>query len=85
MSTTGFVLDTATNKQRVFVKSYVLTHAKGLMPSTTLSVEVDGKTYKQCYAVTIKEGNVTAVYQLTCSVTSILVIPTEDSEIHATS
>ncbi len=40
------VLDTATNKQRVFVKSYVLTHAKGLMPSTTLSVEVDGKTYE---------------------------------------
>ncbi|MGO4920935.1 alpha-isopropylmalate synthase regulatory domain-containing protein [Maribacter spongiicola] len=40
------VLDTADYKQRVFVKSYVLTHAKGLMPSTTLSVEVDGQTYE---------------------------------------
>ncbi|MDO1514505.1 alpha-isopropylmalate synthase regulatory domain-containing protein [Maribacter confluentis] len=37
------VLDTADYKQRVFIKSYVLTHAKGLMPSTTLSVEIDGK------------------------------------------
>tara|TARA_R110002051_G_scaffold269806_1_gene330040 strand:+ start:2426 stop:3943 length:1518 start_codon:yes stop_codon:yes gene_type:complete len=37
------VLDTTDHKQRVFIKSYVLTHAKGLMPSTTLSVEIDGK------------------------------------------
>lgn len=37
------VLDTADYKQKVFIKSYVLTHAKGLMPSTTLSVEIDGK------------------------------------------
>ncbi|TLP72799.1 alpha-isopropylmalate synthase regulatory domain-containing protein [Maribacter sp. ACAM166] len=41
------VLDTVTHKQKVFVKSYVLTHAKGLMPSTTLSVEIDGKTYEE--------------------------------------
>jgi len=33
--------------QKVFVKSYVLTHAKGLQPSTTLSVEIDGKTYEE--------------------------------------
>lgn len=37
------VLDTADYKQKVFIKSYVLTHAMGLMPSTTLSVEIDGK------------------------------------------
>ncbi|HDZ04789.1 hypothetical protein LCGC14_0198320 [marine sediment metagenome] len=40
------VLDTADYKQKVFVKSYVLTHAMGLMPSTTLSVEIDGNTYE---------------------------------------
>lgn len=40
------VLDTDFN-QKVFVKSYVLTHAKGLQPSTTLSVEIDGKTYEE--------------------------------------
>lgn len=40
------VLDTNAHKQRVFVNSYVLTHAKGLMPSTTLSVEIDGKTFE---------------------------------------
>ncbi|MDB4292831.1 2-isopropylmalate synthase [Maribacter sp.] len=40
------VLDTDFN-QKVFVKSYVLTHAKGLQPSTTLSVEINGKTYEE--------------------------------------
>ncbi|MFS4469083.1 alpha-isopropylmalate synthase regulatory domain-containing protein [Maribacter sp. 2210JD10-5] len=40
------VLDTDTHKQKVFVKSYVLTHAKGLMPSTTLSVEIEGKMHE---------------------------------------
>ena len=40
------VLDTVTHQQRVFVKSYVLTHAKGLMPSTTLSLEVEGTIYE---------------------------------------
>jgi len=34
-------------QQKVFVKSYVLTHAKGLQPSTTLSVEINGKTYEE--------------------------------------
>ncbi len=33
--------------QKVFVKSYVLTHSKGLKPSTTISVEIDGKTYEE--------------------------------------
>ncbi len=40
------VLDTISNHQKVFVKGYVLTHAKGLQPSTTLSIEIEGKTYE---------------------------------------
>jgi len=34
-------------QQKVFVKSYVLTHSKGLKPSTTLSLEIDGKVYEE--------------------------------------
>ncbi|PIB39125.1 alpha-isopropylmalate synthase regulatory domain-containing protein [Maribacter sp. 4G9] len=34
-------------QQKVFVKSYVLTHSKGLKPSTTLSLEIDGKTFEE--------------------------------------
>jgi len=41
------VLDTDVNQQKVFVKSYVLTHSKGLKPSTTLSLEIDGKLYEE--------------------------------------
>lgn len=41
------VLDSELYQQRVFVKSYVLTHSKGLMPSTTLSIEIDGKAYEE--------------------------------------
>ncbi len=37
------VLDSDTYQQKVFVKSYVLTHAKGLMPSTTLAIEINGE------------------------------------------
>ncbi|WP_209400587.1 alpha-isopropylmalate synthase regulatory domain-containing protein [Pseudozobellia sp. WGM2] len=40
------VLDTD-YQQKVFVKSYVLTHSKGLRPSTTLLLEIDGKTYEE--------------------------------------
>lgn len=40
------VLDTDF-QQKVFVKSYVLTHAKGLQPSTTLSLEIKGKIYEE--------------------------------------
>ncbi|ASV32452.1 alpha-isopropylmalate synthase regulatory domain-containing protein [Maribacter cobaltidurans] len=40
------VLDTDF-QQKVFVKSYVLTHAKGLKPSTTLSLEIDGKIFEE--------------------------------------
>ncbi|SHG27333.1 alpha-isopropylmalate synthase regulatory domain-containing protein [Flagellimonas flava] len=41
------VLDSEWHQQRVFVKSYVLTHSKGLKPSTTLSIEIDGKAYEE--------------------------------------
>ncbi|MRH99609.1 2-isopropylmalate synthase [Kriegella sp. EG-1] len=40
------VLDTD-YQQKVFVKSYVLTHAKGLQPSTTLALEINGKSYEE--------------------------------------
>jgi len=40
------VLDTDF-QQKVFVKSYVLTHSKGLKPSTTLSLEINGKIYEE--------------------------------------
>jgi len=40
------VLDTDAHQQKVFIKSYVLTHAKGLMPSTTLSVEINGELFE---------------------------------------
>ena len=41
------VLDTSGLQQRVFIKSYVLTHSKGLKPSTTVSLEIDGKVYEE--------------------------------------
>lgn len=37
------VLDSDTYQQKVFVKSYVLTHSKGLKPSATLSIEINGE------------------------------------------
>lgn len=37
------VLDSYSFQQKVFVKSYVLTHAKGLMPSTSLAIEINGE------------------------------------------
>ena len=41
------VLGSGTYQQQVFVRSYVLTHAKGLQPSTTVSLEIEGKTYEE--------------------------------------
>ncbi|MFS4415340.1 alpha-isopropylmalate synthase regulatory domain-containing protein [Maribacter sp. 2307ULW6-5] len=41
------VLDSSSFQQKVFIKSYVLTHAKGLQPSTTLSMEYNGKVYEE--------------------------------------
>lgn len=40
------VLDTDTHAQKVFIRSYVLTHAKGLQPSTTVSLEIEGNLYE---------------------------------------
>jgi len=37
------VLDSDTYQQKVFIKSYVLIHSKGLRPSTTLSIEINGE------------------------------------------
>ncbi len=41
------VLDSNNFQQKVFVRSYVLTHAKGLKPSTTVSVEIDGVSHEE--------------------------------------
>ena len=41
------VLGSGTNQQRVFIRSYVLTHAKGLQPTTTVAVEIEGKQYEE--------------------------------------
>ncbi|MCP4976632.1 MAG: 2-isopropylmalate synthase [Maribacter sp.] len=40
------VLNSGDYQQKVFVKSYVLTHSKGLKPSTTVAVEIDGERYE---------------------------------------
>ncbi|NNK30470.1 MAG: 2-isopropylmalate synthase, partial [Flavobacteriaceae bacterium] len=41
------VLDSEKFQQKVFVRSFVLTHSKGLKPSTTLSVEIDGELMEE--------------------------------------
>ncbi len=41
------VLDSNTLEERVVVESYVLTHCKGLRPSTTVSVRIDGKSIQE--------------------------------------
>lgn len=41
------VLDSYTYKERVKVESYVLTHSKGLRPSTTVSITIEGKTFEE--------------------------------------
>lgn len=41
------VLDSNKFQQRVFVRSYVLTHAKGLKPSTTINVEINGERHEE--------------------------------------
>lgn len=40
------VLGSDTHAQKVFIRSYVLTHAKGLQPSTTVALEIDGQSYE---------------------------------------
>ncbi len=41
------VLGTEGQPQQVFIRSYVLTHAKGLQPTTTVFLEIEGKTYEE--------------------------------------
>lgn len=41
------VLGTEGQLQKVFIRSYVLTHAKGLQPTTTVFLEIDGETYEE--------------------------------------
>ncbi len=41
------VLDSEAYEKKVLVKSYVLTHSKGLKPSTTVSLEIHGKQYEE--------------------------------------
>ena len=41
------VLGSGSYQQQVFIRSYVLTHAKGLQPTTTVSLEIEGKTYEE--------------------------------------
>ena len=41
------VLDSGSYQQQVFIRSYVLTHAKGLQPTTTVALEINGNTYEE--------------------------------------
>lgn len=41
------VLDTESTLQHVVMKSYVLTHAKGLQPSTTVAIEIEGELIEE--------------------------------------
>jgi len=41
------VLGSGAYQQQVFIRSYVLTHAKGLQPTTTVALEIEGKTYEE--------------------------------------
>lgn len=41
------VLDSYSYEEHTKVNSYVLTHAKGLKPSTTVSLTIDGETYEE--------------------------------------
>jgi D-citramalate synthase len=41
------VLDSAAYQEKVIIESYVLTHSKGLKPSTTVAIRIDGKLYEE--------------------------------------
>ena len=41
------VLGSGAYQQQVFIRSYVLTHAKGLQPTTTVALEIDGNRYEE--------------------------------------
>lgn len=41
------VLDSQSYQERIVVESYILSHAKGLRPSTTLSLKIDGEVIEE--------------------------------------
>ncbi|WP_100615780.1 alpha-isopropylmalate synthase regulatory domain-containing protein [Confluentibacter citreus] len=41
------VLDSHSYEEKIKVDSYVLTHAKGLRPSTSISITIEGKTFEE--------------------------------------
>jgi D-citramalate synthase len=41
------VLDSNLYEEKIKVESYVLTHAKGLRPSATIAICIDGKVYEE--------------------------------------
>ena len=41
------VLDSKSYQEKISIESYVLTHSKGLKPSTTVAVNIDGKLYEE--------------------------------------
>jgi D-citramalate synthase len=41
------VLDSNLYQEKILIESYVLTHSKGLKPSTTVAVNIDGKLYEE--------------------------------------
>jgi len=41
------VLDSTAYQEKVIIESYVLTHSKGLKPSTTVAIRIDGTLYEE--------------------------------------
>jgi len=41
------VLDSSLYQEKVSIESYVLTHSKGLKPSTTVAIRIDGELYEE--------------------------------------
>ena len=41
------VLDSSIYEERITIESYVLTHSKGLKPSTTVAVKIEGKLFEE--------------------------------------
>tara|TARA_R110001583_G_scaffold10851_1_gene49788 strand:+ start:3743 stop:5263 length:1521 start_codon:yes stop_codon:yes gene_type:complete len=41
------VLDSASYKEKVVIESYVLTHSKGLKPSTTVALKIEGEYFQE--------------------------------------
>jgi D-citramalate synthase len=41
------VLESSLYEEKIIIESYVLTHSKGLKPSTTVSIRIDGELYEE--------------------------------------